>query len=246
MPKGMAASEPNPDFLKIELCRHGWTCRHRQAGDCSYAHVLHELRPPNESCRPYPGVWRDGVDRFYGQRMGREQIERIKTYYNEAPRCDRPMWSHALYWYVSERGSFDDYPYDFGLEQDWKSVCMFRVPSKQPFEWAPHLWDRIKQRRIRLMTPVYRAPPSPPLPRDDSAAAFHTLKYYNTDVSQCSMEQHEPVSGTAMSTNKIKCSSVSIEDDGMNPEDERPPTYFMDLKICASEEIDESGLVNHS
>ena len=49
-----------------------------------------------------------------------------------------------------------------------------------------------------------------------------------------------------MSTNKIKCSSVSIEDDGMNPEDERPPTYFMDLKICASEEIDESGLVNHS
>ena len=158
----MAASDRNPDFLKIELCRHGWTCRHRQAGDCSYAHVLHELRPPNESCRPYPGVWRDGVDRFYGQRMGREQIERIKTYYNEAPRCDRPMWSHALYWYVSERGSFDDYPYDFGLEQDWKSVCMFRVPSKQAFEWAPHLWDRIEQRRIRLTTPVYRAPPTQP------------------------------------------------------------------------------------
>ena len=215
----MAASEPNPDFLKIELCRHGWTCRHRQAGDCSYAHVLHELRPPNESCRPYPGVWRDGVDRFYGQRMGREQIERIKTYYNEAPRCDRPMWSHALYWYVSERGSFDDYPYDFGLEQDWKSVCMFRVPSKQPFEWAPRLWDRIEQRRIRLTTQVYRALPTPPFPRDDSAAALHTVQYCISDVLMPSTDQHEPVPVTATSTNKIKWSSVSMDDDGMNLED---------------------------
>ena len=60
------------------------------------------------------------------------------------------------------------------------------------------------------------------------------------------MDQHEPVPVTATSTNKIKWSSVSMDDDGMNPEDERPPMYFMDLKICASEEIDESGLVNHS
>ena len=55
-----------------------------------------------------------------------------------------------MYWYFSKRGSFDEFPYDFGLAQDWKSVCMFRVYSRQPFEWASHLWDRIEERRKRL------------------------------------------------------------------------------------------------
>ena len=106
--------------------------------------------PPNESVRAYEGVWRDGVDRFFGQAMSDEQIRRIKTYYERTETLDRPMWSRALYWYCTRKGSFDDCPYDFGLEQDWKTVCMFRVYSRRPFEWAPQLWDRIEERRKRL------------------------------------------------------------------------------------------------
>ena len=77
--------------------------------------------------------------------------------YDQTLMCDIPVWSHALCWYVTGEGSCDHLPPDFGLEQDWQSACMFLTPSKQPFVWAPDLWDRIRERRDRMivMSPVF-------------------------------------------------------------------------------------------
>ena len=145
-----AYANRNRDLYRVELCYHCMDCTYNKCGVCSYAHQLSELMPPNESVRVYEGVWKDGVDRFFGQVMSDEQIQRIRVYYERTEPMDRPVWARGLYWYCTRKGSFEDCPYDFGLEQDWKTVRMFRVYSRQPFQWAPHLWDRIAQRRERL------------------------------------------------------------------------------------------------
>ena len=59
----------NPDFWRCELCRHGPACGMHRTGNCWFAHSLAELLPPRERDREYVGVWRDGVDRYFGQHM---------------------------------------------------------------------------------------------------------------------------------------------------------------------------------
>ena len=161
----------NPDLLCVELCRHGITCKRRKAGSCGYAHALQELRPPDESRRGYGGVWKDGVDRFYGQRMTETQIERVMWYYERTRESDRPMWSHALRWYITREDLHSELPADFGIEQDWKSVSMFRKPTARPFCWAAGFWKSISKRRQilkedkRSCPQVSRRPRTPPVVR---------------------------------------------------------------------------------
>ena len=165
----------NPDLLCVELCRHGITCKRRKAGSCGYAHALQELRPPNESRRGYGGVWKDGVDRFYGQRMTETQIERVMWYYERTCESERPMWSHALRWYIKGEDLYSDLQADFGIDQDWNTVSMFRKHKALPFSWAPRFWERISKRsqmlqddtrqRARVSRRVRTPPKSPPVER---------------------------------------------------------------------------------
>ena len=226
----------NRDLHRVELCKHGMNCSYNQQGVCAYAHHLYELMPPNESVRAYEGVWKDGVDRFFGQAMSDEQIRRIKTYYERTEKYDRPMWSHALCWFCSNTGSFAEYPHDFGLEQDWKTVSMFRVHSWKPFQWMPGLWDRIEERRQRLQR---AALPSPSLTLAPVSAIASPVECASVGVQVilASGEARE----ASVPTYVIASGSSGISAD-VQPEEERPPVSSKQLTMSALTEV---GIVSH-
>ena len=95
-------------------------------------------------------MWKDGVDRFFGQRMTETQIERVMWYYERTCESERPMWSHALRWYIKGEDLYSDLQADFGIDQDWKTLSQFRKHKALPFSWAPRFWERISKRSQML------------------------------------------------------------------------------------------------
>ena len=128
-------------------------------GVCGFAHSLKELRPPDERDATYRGVWKDGVDRWYGQCMSEEQMERIAKYISKTAACDIPTWCHALQWYAYGAPDDDEryasYPDDFSITQNWECVSMYRKDERRPFYWAPDLWSRIERRRAAMLHREY-------------------------------------------------------------------------------------------
>ena len=108
------------DLWRCELCRHGPACGMHRTGDCGYAHSLAELLPPRERDREYVGVWRNGVDRYFGQHMNKTQLDRIKFYYNRTPVPERPVWSSGMAWFYQhlDLRMLPELGWDFGLWQD--------------------------------------------------------------------------------------------------------------------------------
>ena len=173
------ADAPNGDFWRIELCRHGPRCRMNMRGACGFAHRLSELLPPREVFQEYVGVWNNGVDRFYGQDMPVEQLDRIKKYYNETHPRDKPVWAYALKWFYAqdELGMYARFEWDFGIWQDALSLQRGRIHDRLPFVWAsvttqdgsvltlPHAL-RLRREALQGYYPLYRAiaagPPGPP------------------------------------------------------------------------------------
>ena len=134
----------------------------RKEGTCEFAHTLMELKPPHEKWWVYKGVWKDGVDRWYGQKMAEYDVNRVRWYYQRTPITDIPTWAHGLKWYCCPRedqSQFDNFPADFGIEQDWSAVCAKRKSRTVPFEWAKGLWERIAERKKRLEADVAPAIP---------------------------------------------------------------------------------------
>ena len=109
-----------------------------KAGVCGYAHALADLLPPRERSREYSGMWRDGVDRWYGQQVEEQQLRRIMWYYERTAVWDRPVWCVALVWFYY-RGDLLQYPHlgwDFGILQDARSMQRLRIRQVCPFTWA--------------------------------------------------------------------------------------------------------------
>ena len=88
---------PLDDRWRIVLCKHGPYHTNRT---CGYARSLQDLMPPNESKRAHDEVWCDRVDRFFGQNMSAEQIERFLWYCRNTEEWNKPLWCHALEWYL--------------------------------------------------------------------------------------------------------------------------------------------------
>ena len=148
-------------------------------GACGFAHRLSELLPPREVFQEYVGVWNNGVDRFYGQDMPVEQLDRIKKYYNETHPRDKPVWAYALKWFYAqdELGMYARFEWDFGIWQDALSLQRGRIHDRLPFVWAsvttqdgsvltlPHAL-RLRREALQGYYPLYRAiaagPPGPP------------------------------------------------------------------------------------
>ncbi len=175
----MAAVSPatpghdNPDAWRIALCRHGLGCKYLQAGQCSFAHSLRELRPPYEGQICYDKFWRDGVDRWYGQDLAPEQLARIKSYWKHTPLHQRPSWAWALYWYQNEEelGFVPELGEDFGLGADVSLMLSLRRGGRRPFQWLPGFWRRIELRTTyltRLHGPHSSASMQPAVPTTDA------------------------------------------------------------------------------
>ncbi len=148
----VAPVKDNPDAWRVALCRHGLECKYLQAQQCSFAHSLRELRPPFEDHILYDQVWRDGVDRWYGQDLTTEQLNRIKWYWQHTPPHQRPAWAWGLYWFQSneELGFEPKLGEDFGLGADVSLMLSLRSGGQRPFRWMPGFWERIEQRGILL------------------------------------------------------------------------------------------------
>jgi len=159
----MPRSRENPasarELWRTSLCRHG--PRHGiRHSECRFAHSLLELRGPDESRVSYAAQWRQcTMDRFYGQRMTDEQLERIRSYYAELPRCDLPLWAIGLRLIASNEESIMGfaYPWDFGLTRDYDDLLAARHDRRRPFEPWPELWERLNRRRGILL--AYEHPP---------------------------------------------------------------------------------------
>ena len=160
----MVRSEGPPNVWnvwRITLCDHMGACAMQLDGTCRYAHSLKDLRPPYEIDQLYDCIWRDGVDRFYGQHMRADQLARIKRYWNTTPDCERPAWCRCLAWYHGNH-DLDAYPHcswDFGLSQDLQSLRVMRKVYRVPFQWAVRedrvrIWDLLYQRWYALRSPA--------------------------------------------------------------------------------------------
>ena len=144
----------NPDLWRCTLCKHGMDCRMHQEGVCGFAHSLGELRPPDERICLYKQFWTDGVDRWYGQCMTEEQVERVLQYVRKTALCDMPTWCQGLMWYVTsapaDAEKYRSFPADFNINQDWDSVRMYRKDKHRPFYWCPDFWRRVLRRRVAM------------------------------------------------------------------------------------------------
>ena len=137
-----------PELWRTSLCRHN----HSRA-DCCYAHCLRELRPPDESRMTYANQWNLGhVDRFYGQVITQQQRERIQSYYDKTPACDRPLWAIGLCLLETRKEHCLGfaYPWDFGLVRDYDDLMDRRYERTCPFKHYPDIWKRLDRRR-RIM-----------------------------------------------------------------------------------------------
>ncbi len=145
------------ELWRCQLCKHGREhCR--QDADCAFAHRLCELQAPDEQCKLFLHYWQWGVDRFYGQRYGRRQAERFRVYY--MAECEQdwvsiPSWAHGL-WALLQNVEQDRaycLPWDFGLQADWEAVRRYRCGEvgRTPFVCYPMLWQRLRQRRAKML-----------------------------------------------------------------------------------------------
>ena len=132
---------------------------------CRFAHRLDELLPPYEQTVELPGVWRDGVHRWYGQKVEKKVLDRIQDCYERTPPRERPVWATGCLWFyhrLPSSVSIDDFPYDFGVWQDLSAVKMNRASKDWPFEYAPGFRARIEARRAGV-NGLPRVPLTPPV-----------------------------------------------------------------------------------
>ena len=134
-----------PALERTQLCKHG--PRHRLPG-CHFAHSLSELRCPDERVQLYPEAW-CRVDRFYGQALSQDQLERFQLYWSAAEWWNLPAWAIALHLLEAHQECYRGmaYPWDFGLLQEQTMICLLRGRFELPFEPYPSFLDRLMQRR---------------------------------------------------------------------------------------------------
>ena len=145
------ARDPLWDCWHTQLCPHG--PRHELL-TCRCAHSLGQLRAPIEIRHRYDDLWREHqVDRFYGQQLSREQIERFKRYWDQGPRDDRPQWAVGLRLLLvnEELSQGMAHSWDFGLSLDIDVLRTFRNYDRGapglPFSFYEGLWPRLERRR---------------------------------------------------------------------------------------------------
>ena len=110
--------------------------------------------PPREVERSYSGVWQDGVDRWYGQLVEKQQRDRILEYIGRAQSWEIPVWAKAFRWFYLglDIDMLPELGWDFGISQDAEVLLRCRSSDRLPFEWAVRwdgmrLWELLHRRR---------------------------------------------------------------------------------------------------
>jgi len=114
---------------------------------CSFAHSFVELMPPDERGSMLPEAWTGCyVDRWYGQNMSGQQLERIRFYSEGIEPCELPLWVRGLFWFdafgdIVARGGLCPMTlmeacgaWDFDLHADQQMLCFRTVDSAMPFD----------------------------------------------------------------------------------------------------------------
>ena len=233
-------TQGNYDLWHCMLCKHGPMCRRHKEHTCEFAHSLSELRPPYERYRKYNGVWKDGVDKWFGQEMAQYDVNRVKWYYDNTPTNAIPMWAHGMKWYHNphaDQAQFDRFPADFGIWEAWLEVRANRKSGRRPFEWAENLWPRIAERKRRLAAKVVSDVAAPDAEPDEvyrakeEEPADHVMSHDVCDGSSES-KQEVPSRGSAEGMTNIPGRDAGA--DVMYPAKEKkePADRAMDHDVC--------------
>ena len=114
--------------------------------------------PPREVERSYSGVWQDGVDRWYGQLVEKQQRDRILEYIDQAQSWEVPVWATAFRWFYLglDIDMLPELGWDFGISQDADSLLRCRRSDRRPYAWAVRddgmrLWELLHRRRDSLV-----------------------------------------------------------------------------------------------
>ena len=100
-----------------------------------------------EATERHDQVWREGVDRWYGQALSDEQINLLLRYYHETPLYMVPLWMHGLL-YVLRRQNYVEhlhFPWDYDICTDIAWLKRFRR-GLVPFVYMASLWDALHER----------------------------------------------------------------------------------------------------
>ena len=104
----------------------------------------------------------ENADRWFGQKLSQQQIDRIQGYWKEAvcvqwyvrlymnsyqqkrqvPLWQRPLWARGLDWYLNDRATILKYetdPWDFGLMGDG-------LPYRYACDFYDDLYQRLHER----------------------------------------------------------------------------------------------------
>ena len=148
------ARDQSWDCWHTQLCSLGPSHVSSGREPCRFAHSLGELRAPIEIRHRYDHYWQmRQVDRFYGQQLSREQIERFKRYWSHGRRDDRPSWAVGLRLLLvnEELSRGMAHSWDFGLSLDIDVLRTLRNydrgAPRLPFSFYEGLWPRLERRR---------------------------------------------------------------------------------------------------
>ena len=133
---------------RTSLCKYGPNC---QIYQCSRAHTLCQLRSPDEGSEQHDSIWHDGVDRWCGQELSREQIKLLLRYYHETPFYMVPPWMHGLLYVIRAQNYVEHLhmPWDYGLCEDIEFLKRYRR-GRVPFVYMAYLWEDLHERRNML------------------------------------------------------------------------------------------------
>ena len=154
----------NPDLQRCTLCRHGSSCKRAKEGQCGFAHALSETAAPAEHRREYKGMWKDAVDRWYGQDVPPRQRQRIFRVLFDTVPSQRPVWAVAFDWFFRgmSPSTHPELPWDFGLTHACNIMQRCRIKAVIPFKWAvrtelePYgVWEALDQRKCILSDMEY-------------------------------------------------------------------------------------------
>ena len=213
------------DQYRCQLCKYKNRCRRTV---CRFAHRLDELLPPYEHTVELPGVWRNGVHRWYGQKVEEKVLASIQECYERTPPRERPVWATGCLWFygrLPSSVSIDDLPYDFGVWQDLMALKMNRLSKDWPFEFAPGFSARIEERRVGVNVPA-RVPMTPPV---------HESRIVHTPPSSDAETQSVPY-GLSLQSKRHSSPSSPISSLSSHTEDRIAPQLKTKKHVPAGDE----------
>jgi len=133
---------------RTTLCPYGSKC---VSLGCPRAHSLAELLPPDEAAERLDAVWKEGVDRWFGQILSQRQIELLMSYYQVTPTHMVPLWMHGLLYVLRHQNYVEHlhFSWDYDLSSDLVSL-QDRRSGPVPFVYMESLWEDLEARRRLL------------------------------------------------------------------------------------------------